>query len=121
VLNLFQTASASADRLALTCLTEPLRTQTGVKTYEAQLFSNLTVGYKKMIVYLNEGSQRKVVSKHELRFRSLGNRSEASEISDQKTGDVLVIYRERAAPTREGLIYINDQNKKLELPVTCYL
>ncbi len=113
---LLSVPSFAADRLAFTCIIAPIVSNNIAVTLDAQVFASDAVGFNKMVVFINSGLTRKVLATYDVQYRQ----SRIEEIVNRKNGDVVLGYRNRAAPTREGQILIELNGQKAYRDTICY-
>ena len=117
ILTLVPVGAFAADRI-MPCTTEVVRTAAGIKSFEIHLVAGDQRGYHTMKIYKNEGAVRSELPSVAIFFQSEGR---ASKFVSVETRQTVMVYRDRAAPTREGFVAIQDGRELLELSVTCYL
>ena len=110
-------AFAAEDHVFMTCLTPPVKTSFGVKTYEARLIAN-DRGVHSIQIFVNSGETRTRLPKLTVYFSN--TRADVSSWIDVETRKLVLTYRERAHSTREGYLVINDGRESFELATTCY-
>lgn len=115
------TASATESSVSYICTTGPVKTSVGIKTYEAHVLSKPNAGgIYGMQVYSNMGKTRKALPLVEVFWRGEFN-NRVSSLVDVKSRRPVLVYKERAAPTREGTIEIQDGKEFIQVETTCYL
>lgn len=111
------TFSERGDRVFRTCVTGPVVSGNQVRTYELQLIGN-TKGVHSMLVYASSGPSR-----IELQKMTIYHSSPTPNVTawvDVKSRETVLVYRERAAPTREGFVRIEDGGQIIQTGATCY-
>jgi len=111
-------AVAHGNDNVMRCQTEILRTATKSKSFSVELISSNTKGWHTMRIAKIEGARRTKLPAVPIFYRSAGN---VSTMVAKETGQVVVAYRNAAAPTREGFVVIKDGQEVLQLQMTCYL